>query len=338
MLLSLVSCHSAFERPQKYVSLPPLSEITVSEKDVDKELDSVVKDLLENLTGEHFTPLTSPSETVRAGDRVHVSFSPDDSVTLSEETVKLLTSKEADRLYIIPKSNTMPDALEDILIGAKVGDTLSAQVSYTEDDTDIEELIGTTVTLNVKVHAIARVTVQAHHAVKVQFTAKLADESEPIDRILSLLQGGIETVVLNDAEDTFDEVFSALELQEHLLGLHKFDTADFTLTLPKEKAVDYGYDTDVAIAFHVTVNTVSETPTALTDLLVDEMTYGAYTSVDSYLTFCRNMVKEELALQAIMDAAEFAEDMPEKEYDAFYTENYNAALYSVVGDVSGYTP
>lgn len=337
-LLSLASCGSAFDKPEKYVTMPPLSEITVSSQDIEKELETVVKDLLDNMTGEHFTPLVSPSETVRAGDRVHISLSPDSSAGLSEETRKLLTSEKNDRLYVIPKSGTMPAALEDILVGAKVGDTLSAHVSYTEDDTDIKELIGKTVALNVTVHEIGRVTVRADHAVKVKFTAKLSDGTEPVDTILKLLQGGIETVDLADTDDTFNEVFSATALREYVVGLHKLDETDFTLSMPSDVAAGYGYDRDVSIDFHLTVMSVSETPTELTDRLVDEMTYGVYTSVDSYMTFCRNMVKEELALQAIMKAATFAEEMPQKEYDEFYTENYNSALYSVVGDVSGYTP
>ena len=338
LILPMTACGSAFDSPEKYVTLPALSSITVSEKAVDQKLDEVVKDLLDNMTGEHFTPITSASESVKRGDRVHVSFSPAAGHGLSEETAKLLTTRKEDRLYVIPGSDTMPDALESVLIDTKVGDILSAEITYSADDTDITELVGKTVTLRIEVHGIARVTVASHHAVKVQFTAKLKNGEIPLDTILSLLQGGVETVELSDAEDTFDEVFSSTAFAPQVLGLHKLEKTAFTLTLPKEKAESYGYDRDVEIDFEVTVLSVSETPTALNDLLIEEMTYGVYTNVDAYLAFCRNMVKEELALQAIVDAAEFSEDMPEKEYDEFYTENYNAALYAVVGDVSGYTP
>jgi len=337
LLLSLASCGSAYEHPERYLTLPPLSEITVSEEEIDKQLKEVVKDLLENMEGEHYTPLSGAQETVRKGDRVHVSFAPNDS-SLSAETVKLLTTEEKDRMYVIPGSDSMPKAFENAVLGTKAGDVLSVQVSYTDEDTDIEELIGKTVSFNLTVHRIARLTVKEHHSVKLQFTAELADGSVPIDQILSLLKGGIETVALNDHEDTFDEVFSAIALREHLVGLHKYDEATFTLTMIKETAEANGYDRDIDIRFHVTVNAISEIPTELTDLLVDEMTYGVYTDADAYLTFCRDLVKEELALNAVMAAAVFDEKLPEKEYDEFYTENYNAALYSVVGDVSGYTP
>lgn len=338
LLLPLTACGSAFDKPEKYVSIPPLSLITVSEKDVDKELDSVIKDLLEDMTGEFFIPLSAKDEPVQRGDRVHVSFSPAKGQGLSDEVVKLLTTAEKDRIFVIPGSDTMPKAIEDVLVGKKVGDSVAASVSYTEDDTDVKELIGKTVTLDVAVHGIARLTVESRHAVKVKFTAKLANGETPIDLINPLLQGAVETVELSDPDDTFNEVFSSADLLPHVLGLHKLGTKAFTLTLPKAVAEFYGYDRDVDIDFEVTVMSATETPTVLTDLVVEELTYGVYTSHEDYLVFCRNMVKEELALQAIMEAATFEKDLPEEEYDEFYTENYNAALYAVVGDTSGYTP
>ena len=338
LLLPITACGSAFDSPEKYVTLPALSSITVSEKAVDEELSEVIDDLLEGLTGEHFTPLDGSEETVRAGDRVQVSFAPTEGQGLSAETVKLLTANEKDRIYLIPGSDTMPKALEDAVLGKKVGDTPTAEVTYTADDTDITELIGKTVTLKLTLHKIARLTVTNQHAVKVRFTAKLAGEEIPIDQILSLLKGDVETVDLADEEDTFNTVFSSGQLAEKLVGLHKLDTTTFSLTLPKEKATEYGYDRDITLDFEATLLSATDTPSELTDLLIDEMTYGVYTDVESYLVFCRNMVKEEMALQAIMEAAEFEDDLPEKEYDEFYTENYNAALYAVVGDVSGYTP
>ena len=337
-VLPLSSCGSAFDSPEKYVTLPALKDVTVSEKKVNEALDEVVKDLLENMTGEHFTTLVSPNEASKLGDRVHVSFSPDGDQGLSADTVKLLTVGEKDRLYVIPGSDTMPAALEDILVDVKVGDVLSAQITYAADDTDITELIGKTVTLTVKVHGIARLTVAENHAVKLQFTGKLASGDAPIDLLLPLLKGGVETIDLADKEDTFNEVFPSSALIPHVVGLHKFEKTEFTLTLPAEQAKDYGYDSAIDIVFEATIKSSSNTPTELTDALVEEISYGVYQNVATYLAFCRNMVKEELALQAIVDAAVFAEDMPDKEYDEFYTENYNAALYATVGDVSGYTP
>ncbi len=338
LLLPLTACGSAFEHPEDYVTLPDLKSITVSGKEIEEELNEVIKDLLDSLEGEHFTPLVSSSETVKLGDRVHVSFTPEANNTISQETLTLLKAEEADRIYVIPGSETMPKALEDIVMGTKVGDSLSTNITYTKDDTDLEDLIGKTITLNIKVHGIARLTVSERHAVRLTYTAKLANDEAPLDTILSLLKGGVETVDLADDEDTFAEVFPSEALIPHLVGLHKLEKKEFTLTLPKEKAEEFGYDKELSIVITATVTSATEKPTALSDLLIDEMTYGAYTTTEAYLTFCRNMVKEELALQAIMAKAVFTDDLPEDEYEEFYTENYNAALYATVGDVSGYTP
>lgn len=336
-LLPLVSCGSAYRKPHKYVFLPALSSITVGKSEVDEELDATVDELLESLADEYYTPLVSANERVKKGDRVHVSFYPSEGQGLSEKVIATLTATEDDQIYVIPGNETSPDALESIVTDAKVGDTLSTRISYTEDDTDIEELIGRTVTLTVKVHEIARLTVTARHTVKVSYTASIAGEDAPLSTILTLLEGGSETVDLTDPEGSFNTVFTSSELAEQLVGCRKYEKVSFSLTLPSEKAKDYGYDRDLTFDFEVTVLQATETPSTLTDELITELTAGVYTAASDYLDFLREAIKESIAFNAVMHKAEFIKELPQKEYDDLYRDNYNAALYAVVGDVGDYT-
>ena len=336
-LFPLSACASAYDSPEKYVSLPALSSITVSNQTVDAQLAETLDDILENLTNEYYTPLASQNDRVKAGDRVHVSFYPDDGQGLSSDVITTLTATESDQIYVIPGSATSPEALESIVIDTQVGDVLSTKISYSEDDTDIEELIGKTITLTVKVHEIARLTVTKRHTVEVRYTAKLPNDETPLSSILPLLTGGTETVDLTDPEDSFNTVFSPDELAKQITGQRKYETTAFSLTLPKEKAADYGYDRDVTIEFEITVTKAVETPTALTDELVKEVTGGAYTKADDYIAFCREKVKENVVFNTVMSQATLKKELPQKEYEALYPENYNAALYAVVGDVGDYT-
>lgn len=336
-VLTLASCGSAYNKPHKYVSLPALSEITVKNADLEAELDSVIDEILENLSGEYYIPVASLSERVKAGDRVHVSFAPDGDQGLPSDVIETLTAAEKDGIYVIPGSGSSPKPLEDIVLGTKVGDVLSVKISYTEDDTDIEELIGKTITFTVTVHEIARLTVTEQHTVELNFTAKLAGDETPMNTILKLLEGGTETVDLADPEDTFNTVFSPADILPYVKGCRKYESVSFSLTIPADKAKDYGYETDVTLDITATVQKVIETPTAMTDALANEITGGVYTKAADYIDFCREEVKATIAYNAVVKAATFTKDLPEKEYNELYPDNYNAALYAVVGDVGNYT-
>jgi len=340
---TLVSCGedpSPFDNPGKYVTVPELSSVKVKNADVQASYNEVMQDLLEDMTGEHFQKLADRDAVVQKGDKVHISYQgtpKDTSITLSETAMKAVNALESDRVFVIPGAGEVSAAIEDILIGSKIGSELSVSVTYTENDTDIEDLIGKEVVFAIKVHSISRLTISSRHAVKLKFTAKLADGSIPLDTILTLLQGGVETVDLADKEDTFDEAFSVSEISPLLIGKHKYDKLAFTLTLPAEKATKYGYNTDVAIAFEATIQEANETPTLLTDEMVESVTEGQFNNVADYESYCLNMVKERLALAAVAEAATYNDDFPKKLYNEFYEDNYNEALYNYSGSYADMT-
>lgn len=341
MLTALTSCQkSAFDHPEDYVSLPPLDEIRVTQEEIDKAMEELEADILDGLTGEYFTPLTESGETVRLGDKATVRYSgapTSSSVKLSEEAEEALSGSDQAGYGLIVGSDTLPEKVENALIGKKAGESVSVTVTYTEDDTDIEDLVGVEVELKIEILEIARLFITERHAVKLKFTASLPDGIKASDEIETLLEGGVETVTLSDQEDSFDTAFTIDEIRPHLLGHGKYDELTFTLTLDSERASEYGYDEALPVSFTATILEASETPEALTDELIEEMTGGIYNKVDDYRAFCLKMVKEDLALRAVSSAATFADEMPEKEYNEFYEENYNAALYATMGDVSGYT-
>ena len=225
-----------------------------------------------------------------------------------------------------------------ILIGSSVDSDMNVTVTYTEDNTDITDLIGKEIVLSIKIHTITRLTVTERHAVKLKYTASLADGSTPLDTILILLKGDVETTDLADKEDTFNEAFSSAELLPHIVGHHKYDTVRFTLTLDAERAAKYGYDKAVDIAFEATVMEATETPTHLTDFMVQVLTGDQQITVAEYEDYCRNTVKEQLALGAVADAATYNDNYPDDLYLEFYKKNYNEALYEYAGITGNYTP
>lgn len=339
LLPTLTACKkSAFDHPEDYVSLPPFSEIIVTGAEVDKAMKELEDEILEKLTGEYFTPITDRNETIRRGDKATIRYTgrPTSSASLSKEAEAALNSGEKDFDLVIG-SGTLPEKVENALLDKKAGEKVTVKVTYTEDDTDIKDLIDREVELTIDIRSIARLSVTPRHVVKLQFSASLPEGMEPTKEIKKLLDGGVETIDLADEEDSFDTVFTPAELTPHLVGHGKYDKIEFTLTLDRERASKYGYDSELPIVFSVEIREAKEEPETLTDALVAESTGGAYTTVADYRVFCLNMVKEELALQAVSHAAVYTEDLPKKEYDAFYEENYNAALYSILGDVSGYT-
>ena len=340
---SLVSCgekDSPYDHPEKYITLPNLATIKVKNSDVEESYKEVMQDLLEDMTGEHFYRITGKDAIVQKGDKVHISYtgkSTDSSVTLSENALSAINASESDRVFVIPGAGEVSSAVEDILIGSKIGSELSVSVSYTDEDTDIEELIGKEVVFVIKVHSISRLTITERHSVKLSYTAKLADESVPLDTILKLLEASTETVDLSDSKDTFDKVFSVSEITPLLLGKHKYDTISFTLTLPAAESANYGYSKDVAIAFEATILEASETPTLLTDEMVESVTDGQFTTVKDYESYCLNQVKEELAFVAVAAAATYNDDFPKALYTEFYNDNYQEALYEYAGIGTSYT-
>lgn len=343
LLLStaLVSCgKDPLDTPEKYVSVPDFSTIKIKNSDVQESYQEVMQDLLEDMTGEHFQKMSDRNTLVQKGDKVHVSYKgtpQDTSVILSDTALSAVNALESDRVFIIPGAGEVSSAIENILIGSKIGSELSVSVTYSEEDTDITDLVGKEINFVITVHSISRLTVSARHSVKLKFTAKLANGSAPLDTIIKLLEGGVETVDLADSEDTFDEVFSVNEISPLLVGKHKYDSLSFQLTLPAEKAKAYGYEEDVTISFEATITEATETPTLLTDELVESITEGQFTKVSEYENYCLNQIKEQMALSAVAGAATYNDDYPKSLYNKYYTDNYNEALYEYAGISTDYT-
>ena len=334
LLFTLAACGSPYDKPEKYVSLPPLSEITVKNSEVDSTLKNVMEDLLDDLTGEHFIPVTDPSEKVKEGDKVYITYTGTPKkadLTLSDAAKNALSATEKDYAFLIPGTGMLPDAMETIVVGTKAGDTVSTTVTYTKDDTDIADLVGVEIDLEIKILRFSRLTVSDRHAVKLQFTATLDEGVEVTAAMKPYLTGSVETVDFTDSEDTFNELFTVSELFPHVEGANKRDTLHFSLTLDSTRGAELGYENGVTIHFTATVLEASETPTALTDEMVKDLTYGEYGTVEEYVTFCRKLSKENLAIQTVASKATFSDKLPKKEYKKLYEENYNEALYDYIG-------
>ena len=160
---SLVGC-SAYNSPEKYITVPGKGTVTIKSSDIDKDYDDQVKEILEKYRKTEYTKLTDKDELVKKGDQVNIYYEGkplDSSVKLSDDVLNGMkytveTEKEANdklkesdpdaelasgydlvigsKTFIAayehkddPSKNT--DGFEDQLIGKKAGDTVTVRVS-----------------------------------------------------------------------------------------------------------------------------------------------------------------------------------------------------------------
>lgn len=329
----LTGCGSAYDHPEKYVSLPPLSEITLSLADLEKEYDETVAEILASASVTPYEPM--PAGTLcQAGDLVEISFRgvcPE--TALSAATLAALTQTEPAAFTL--GNEELPTFLETPLLSHAAGETLTFSHTYREDETDLEELFGKTVDFTLTLHSIKRAFVKENATLDLQYT--VSAETEENDALSAILAGGLETVELFDPDDFFDAVFPNAALYEALAGAAVGETRVFSLTMPASAAQKYHIPAETLFTFHVTLRAVAIKPSALTDEFVADYTNGALTTVEAFRAKALAMIREDMAFGALTNAAQYAETLPKKEYEAYYQENYQKAVAATLGSMTAPT-
>ena len=339
---SLFSCSSsAYDTPEKYVSLSELSQITVDTADIEQTFDDLIEQLLINLSDKVYTPVEEPDATIMEGDKICIYYSgipTDNSVELSDEILKSLTNTSDEKGYefVVGDGDFIPE-IEDAAIGKNINSPFEVNVEYTEETAAYEELEGLEIKFDVTVVSVSRQVIDEKHSVTLRYSAELANGDEPLDTILTLLEKTSENLLLSDDDAAFDIEFRVADVKEFIIGRSPSESFEFTLILPAENAAVYGYDEDVELLFSAEITSAYKAPEKLTDELVDSLTDGEYQSSEQYEQLLRDMIREDLAFQAIADAAVYTDELPEEEYNTYYSDNYNSALYAALGDISSLT-
>lgn len=189
LLGSLAGC-SAYNNPGKYVTLPDLSTLTISQSKIDENLKTQIDDLLENNRRGDYKEV---KEAAIKGDQVNINYEgkpTDSSLKLDDATLKGMKAEKADLVLgsgtfigeYTKKGETTPShkGFEDQLIGAKAGEKVEVKVKF-PDSYSTKALQGVEVIFTVTVNTVSRLTVDDDTLVKIGYVFEEVKEEAPKD-------------------------------------------------------------------------------------------------------------------------------------------------------------
>jgi len=200
---ALVGCGSAYDNPADYLELPAdFTKLTVKYADLKKEIDDQIKTTRDSYAGQVFEPVKGDDAVIRNGDEVYISFKGTADKELTDAVKEKLTNENF-YLTIGKNDTTLPvdytnkndnktdndkDAekvevagIEKQLIGKKAGDKLTLKGKFS-NSYGTEDLKNVTVTYEIEIKAVARVSVSKDHKVKVTYT--VTDKKDNVKDIL----------------------------------------------------------------------------------------------------------------------------------------------------------
>lgn len=185
----LASC-SAYKSPEKYITVPELSSITISQADLNKSMQEQIDEILDNSREANFVEI---DEAAALGDQVNIDFegkAADSNVTISADTLKGMKAEKQDLVLgsgsmigkYTDKEGNVTEGFEDQIIGMKAGETKDITVIF-PDSYDTTELRGVKVVFTITVHTVSRLTVDENCLVKVEYAfadpdAKTEEDAE----------------------------------------------------------------------------------------------------------------------------------------------------------------
>ncbi|MCD7882567.1 MAG: FKBP-type peptidyl-prolyl cis-trans isomerase [Lachnospiraceae bacterium] len=165
-------------------------------------------------------------------------------------------------------------ALDYVVLGEYKGITVQMEELGEVTDEDVLEEVNYWLTYSDLVDTLTEGTVQDGDIANIVYVGKIDGEE---------FDGGSGEYDLEIGSGTFIEGF-----EEGLIGAEIGETVDLELTFPED------YDEEVAgqdVVFTVTVNSVQRAM-ELSDDVVNTLTDGEYTDVDSFLTYVRSYLEE----------------------------------------------
>ncbi len=185
----LASC-SAYKSPEKYITVPELSSITLSQADLNKSMQEQIDKILDRSREANFVEI---DEAAALGDQVNIDYegkAADSSVTISADTLKGMKAEKQDLVLgsgsmigkYTDKEGNVTEGFEDQIIGMKAGETKDITVIF-PDSYKTTELRGVKVVFTITVHTVSRLTVDENCLVKVEYAfadpdAKTEDDAE----------------------------------------------------------------------------------------------------------------------------------------------------------------
>ena len=215
---SLTACKSAYDNPNDYITLPDVGKIFITSQEMKDALDEEIESIREGAAGTVFEPLSDEDAVIEKGDQVLIDFdgTPDkeglsDSAleALSGENYYLTIGSDSSKFpvdYTTKNDNNsendddevevIVEGFEEQLIGKKAGDKLTITAKFSNTYNSKSELQNVTVTYEVTVKAIARITITEDHDLEISYT--VTDNKDDVSDILL-------PVITTEADETTEE-------------------------------------------------------------------------------------------------------------------------------------
>lgn len=345
---SQIQTVSAYDTPEKYITLPDISSISVSNSEIDKNLADRIYQIRSSKSYEDYQETTEPAQM---GDMLILGFTgrpADESVTLSDAMIQALTAEQTDYTigsdefvdaYYDEDENMLTDNFDNQLIGIKAGETREVNVTFADQHV-YEELRGLEVVLTVTVESVSRITVTERDRLTVGYTTGQPEgDTATLSEFRAIFSNGRITYdpTAEDADEkVFCMIFKFAEYADRFVGMNKYGELEVKVTVPEDAGEKYAAYIGKEITFHFTLQEASIVP-EWNDEMVKAYTNNAYTTTAEYEAMIRNNLIANKAYQALVSGATVIE-YPEAETEAIYKQYVADQIALQTGQsVDGYT-
>lgn len=350
MLVGVIGCSkddtadptSAYDTPEKYITLPELSSVTLSQSEIDQTLDQQIEQIRTKCSREDYQTI---AEAAKKGDRVNISFTAkpaDPSVTLSDIAQMGLTADKINytlgddsfvSAYYDDEENMLTDSFDNQLIGLKADEVKEVTVTFPDDYFISDEVRGMEIILTVTVHSVSRVTVDEKDKLVIGYRFEQpegdANTAEDFGKLFVNSRCTFDPTAENADSVMFATLFKMADHADSFIGLNKYDQVEAKVTVPSDADEKYAAYSGKEIGVTFTIYTITTVP-EWNDAFVKEYTGDTYSTAAAFEAAMVDDITADKAYAAIADASEVSE-YPEAETDLLYKQ-YVAEL---IGQQSG---
>ena len=339
---------SAYNNPGKYITVPEKGAVSISQADIDEDVNDSIEDLLED--GRDSVYVEAPdSAVVEMGDKANIFYTGTpvrSDLGLTDDDLARMTNAGGDVYGLVIGSNNFVKAyesddesknnkgFEEQLIGAKKGDKLTVTVTFPDTYTNNEKLEGQVVNFSVEIQSIEKNVVDNTKTVDVSYSfdqiVTIASDDETAPAFEDKFKSGTFTVDYADPEsfaDTkFNDIFNVKDYTDALTGKSVYNTVSVTAKVPEGNDSYAAFaGQDIIINFEITE--ITKLP-ELTDEYVSEKT--SYETVSEYKEALESSVIQNLAYTAVIDAT-VVNSYPDSEVKKAYRNAVDNLVYQKLG-------
>ena len=349
MLTAVLFGCSAYNNPEKYITVPAKGAVSIKREDIDKDINESIEDLLED--GRESVYVDAPDgASVEMGDKANIFYTGTpvrSDLGLTDEDIARMTNVGGDVYGLVIGSDSFVakyesddesknnKGFEEQLIGAKKGDKVTVTVTFPDTYTNNEKLEGQVVNFDVEIQSIQKNVVDNTKMVKVsysfvQLVTVEADDDGTTPSFEDKFKSGTFTVDLSDPEsfdnEKFNDIFSIKDYAAELTGKSAYTTVEISTKVP-EGNESYAAFAGQDIQINFEIDEITSLP-ELDDEYVKDNT--GYETVAEYKEALEKSVIQSFAYQEIIDAT-VVNSYPKSEVKKAYKSAVDGLLYQKLG-------